>query len=138
MRVFHLFFNWKFRKIAKFKELVTAGTFVVLGSCTYCSQPVFSIGITLVDIPLKRLYWFYLLIVSGDSLILMDFLIFPLPFLDVVRFCLCNQFFSRTARLWTASLAQLDSGVLCPQIAYSDLNRFKTRVSSIFLSMGSS
>ena len=47
---------------------------------------MFSIGITLVDVLLNWLNWFHFLFLEGGLLvILIDFLIFLPPFLDVTR-----------------------------------------------------
>ena len=47
---------------------------------------VFSIDITLVDVHLNWLNWFHFLILEGGLfVILLDFMIFLLPFLDVTR-----------------------------------------------------
>ena len=64
----------------------------------------FSIGITLVDVPLNWLNWFHFLILKGGLLvILIDCMIFLSPFLDVTRMSMSTVSF----------LAQLDPGILC-------------------------
>ena len=61
-------------------------------------------GIILVDVHLNWLNWFYLLILEeGLLVILIDWMIFLSPFLDVIRMCILTVSF----------LAQLDSGILC-------------------------
>ena len=68
------------------------------------SLKLFFKGITLVDIYLNWLNWFHFLILKGGLLIiLIDFMIFLSPFLDVTRMSMSTVFF----------LAQLDSGILC-------------------------
>ena len=61
-------------------------------------------GIILVDVHLNWLNWFYLLILEeGLLVILIDWMIFLSPFLDVIRMCMLTVSF----------LAQLDSVILC-------------------------
>ena len=61
-------------------------------------------GITLADVHLNCLIWFHFLIVEGGlPVILIDFMIFLSPFLDVARMSMSTVFF----------IAQLGSGILC-------------------------
>ena len=65
---------------------------------------VFSIANTLVDVQLNWFNWFHFCIPSGGLLvILIDWVIFPSPFLDVTRMSMSAVSF----------LPQLDSGILC-------------------------
>ena len=69
-----------------------------------CSQPKSSIGLTLVGVYLNCLKWFHFLILEGGILvILIDWMIFLSPFLDVTRMSMSIVSF----------LAQLNSGILC-------------------------
>ena len=62
----------------------------------------YSIGITLVDVHLNWLNWFYFLIIKGSLLvILIDCLILLSPFLDVTRMSMSTVSF----------LTQLDSRI---------------------------
>ena len=55
-----------------------------LASSSKCQLKSFFIGITLLDVHLNWLNWFYLLILEGGLLvILIDCIIFQTPFLDV-------------------------------------------------------
>ena len=63
---------------------------------------VFAIGITLVDVLHNWLNWFHFLFLKGGLLVvLIDPMIFLLPFLDVTRMSTVSF------------LAQLHSGILC-------------------------
>ena len=63
-----------------------------------------SIGITLADVHLNWLNWFHFLILEGGLLvILIDYMIFVSPFLDVTRMSMSTVSF----------LVQLDSGIFC-------------------------
>ena len=63
-----------------------------------------SIGITLVDVLQNWLNWFHFLFLKGGLLvILIDYMIFLSPFLDVTRMSMSTVSF----------LAQLNSGILC-------------------------
>ena len=64
---------------------------------------VFSIGITLVDVHLNWLNWFYFLILKRCLLVILIDQIFLPPFLDVTRINMSTVSF----------LAQLDSGIHC-------------------------
>ena len=76
-----------------------------LGSSSKCSQPKSSIGITLIDVHLNWLNWFHFLILEqGLLFILIDCIIFLLPFLDIIRMSMSTVSF----------FAQLDCGILCP------------------------
>ena len=87
-------------------------------------------GITLVNFYLSWLNWSHFLVIEGGLLIiLMDFLIFLLPFL-VLQGCLCQQFLSRTARLWNSMPIE------CFHLTY-DLCGFKSRVKRHLLTVGS-
>ena len=71
-----------------------------LCSSMKCSQLVFSIGITLVDVHLNWLKWFHFLFLEGALLaILKDCMIFLSPFPDVTRMSISTVSF----------LAHLDS-----------------------------
>ena len=71
-----------------------------LCSSMKCSQLVFSIGITLVDVHLNWFKWFHFLFLEGAVLaILIDCMIFLSPFLDVTRMSISTVSF----------LAHLDS-----------------------------
>ena len=64
---------------------------------------VFSIGLTLVDVLQNWLTWFHFLFLEGGLfVILIDFMIFLSPFLDVTRMSMSPVSF----------LAQLNSGIL--------------------------
>ena len=61
-------------------------------------------GITLVDVHLNWLNWFYFLVLEGGLLVvLIDSIIFLSPFLDVTRMSMSTVSF----------LAQLDPGIVC-------------------------
>ena len=63
-----------------------------------------STGITLIDAHLNWLNWFHFLILEGGLLIiLIDYMIFLSPTLDVIKMPMSTVSF----------LAQLDSGILC-------------------------
>ena len=52
----------------------------------YFIQTVFSIGITLVNVHMNRLNWLcFLILMEGPPVIVIDWMIFLSPFLDVIR-----------------------------------------------------
>ena len=66
-------------------------------------------GITLVDALQNWLNWFHFLFLGGGLLVIMvDWMIFLSPFLDVTRMPMSTIFF----------LAQLGSGILCLENAF--------------------
>ena len=76
----------------------------LLAHCQNLASQVFSIGITLVDNYLNLMNWFrFLILVGGPPVVLIDYMIFLPPFLDVAKM-------SKSA---VSFLAQLNSGILC-------------------------
>ena len=74
-----------------------------------CLTLVFSLGITLVDVLQNWLNWFHFLFLEvGLLIILIDCMIFLLPFLDVTRMSMSTVSF----------FAQLNSGILCLKNAF--------------------
>ena len=62
-------------------------------------QPVFSLGIVLIDVHLNWLNWFHFLILErGVLIILIEWMILLSSFLDVISNSMSTVFFSRTAR----------------------------------------
>ena len=94
-----------------------------LGSSLKCGQPVFSIGIILVDVLQNCLSWFHFLLLEGGLLIiLIDCMIFLSPFVDVTRMSMSTVSF-RTQLDWNSLPIE------CFLFAYN-LNRFKSRINS--------
>ena len=73
----------------------------------------------MADVHLNWLNWFQFVILKGDILaILIDYMIFLSPFLDVITMSMSKKNF----------LAQLDSGILCLYNVTYDLNGFKSTI----------
>ena len=89
-----------------------------------------SLGITLVGVHLNWLNSFHFLFLEwGLLVILIDWMIFLSPFLDVTIMSMSTVYF----------LAQLDSAIFCLQkfpLTY-DLNNFKSRINRHFLTVAS-
>ena len=94
----------------------------LLAHCQNVASLSFSIVISLIDVHLNRINWFYLLILAAPPLVvLIGCMIFLSPFLDVIRMSMSTVSFSRTPRFWYSLHAE------CFPLTY-DLNSFKSRV----------
>ena len=94
----------------------------LLAHCQNVASLSFSIVISLMDVHLNRINWFYLLILAAPPLVvLIGCMIFLSPFLDVMRMSMSTVSFSRTPRFWHSLHAE------CFPLTY-DLNSFKSRV----------
>ena len=94
----------------------------LLAHCQNVASLSFSIVISLIDVHLNRINWFYLLILAAPPLVvLIGCMIFLTPFLDVIRMSMSTVSFSRTPRFWYSLHAE------CFPLTY-DLNSFKSRV----------
>ena len=94
----------------------------LLAHCQNVASLSFSIVISLIDVHLNRINWFYLLILAAPPLVvLIGCMIFLSPFLDVMRMSMSTVSFSRTPRFWHSLHAE------CFPLTY-DLNSFKSRV----------
>ena len=94
----------------------------LLAHCQNVASLSFSIVISLMDVHLNRINWFYLLILAAPPLVvLIGCMIFLSPFLDVIRMSMSTVSFSRTPRFWYSLHAE------CFPLTY-DLNSFKSRV----------
>ena len=94
----------------------------LLAHCQNVASLSFSIVISLMDVHLNRINWFYLLILAAPPLVvLIGCMIFLTPFLDVIRMSMSTVSFSRTPRFWYSLHAE------CFPLTY-DLNSFKSRV----------
>ena len=94
----------------------------LLAHCQNVASLSFSIVISLIDVHLNRINWFYLLILAAPPLVvLIGCMIFLSPFLDVMRMSMSTVSFSRTPRFWYSLHAE------CFPLTY-DLNSFKSRV----------
>ena len=99
-----------------------AAPFELLAHCQNVASLSFSIVISLMDVHLNRINWFYLLILAAPPLVvLIGCMIFLSPFLDVIRMSMSTVSFSRTPRFWYSLHAE------CFPLTY-DLNSFKSRV----------
>ena len=94
----------------------------LLAHCQNVASLSFSIVISLMDVHLNRINWFYLLILAAPPLVvLIGCMIFLTPFQDVIRMSMSTVSFSRTPRFWYSLHAE------CFPLTY-DLNSFKSRV----------
>ena len=94
----------------------------LLAHCQNVASLSFSIVISLIDVHLNRINWFYLLILAAPPLVvLIGCMIFLSPFLYVMRMSMSTVSFSRTPRFWHSLHAE------CFPLTY-DLNSFKSRV----------
>ena len=87
------------------------------------------VGITLINILQNWLNWFQFLFLEGGLLvILIDWTIFLLQFLDVTRMSMSTVYFR--ARLWNSLLIE------CFPLTYN-LSGFKSRINRHLLTVGS-
>ena len=94
----------------------------LLAHCQNVASLSFSIVISLIDVHLNWIKWFYLLFLAAPPLVvLIGCMIFLSPFLDVIRMSISTVSFSRTPRFWYSLHAE------CFPLTYY-LNSFKSRV----------
>ena len=90
----------------------------------------FSVGITLIDVHLNYMNWFYFLILgAGPLVILIGCLISLAPFARFYNDVYVNSFFPRTPKLWSSLPAE------CFPLTY-DLNGFNSRVNRYLFFLG--